>query len=135
MIRIYSKVIISSERYKYNNWEPGEVHRRVPDFCTAITNPLDLAYLATRNFKNKRCPLLAGVSSNFFTKHKKIQFLICWNCFPQTEVLYNMETFSQFKNIVPVTFVGKWRFTVSYIYNKEPLEQDCVQVYLEIIEG
>lgn len=74
MIRIYSKVIISSERYKYNNWEPGEIHRRVPDFCTAITNPLDLAYLATRNFKNKRCPLLAGVSSNLFTKNKKFNF-------------------------------------------------------------
>lgn len=70
------EVIISTDRYKYNNWEPGDVHRRVADFCLAIQNPTDIVYTTTKNFRNKRCPLLANVSLNIFWF---IEFLMIWN--------------------------------------------------------
>jgi hypothetical protein len=56
------KVDISSTRFNRNQWQMGEINRRIPDLCPLFTSENELWYPITQFFKHVDCPIAAGVS-------------------------------------------------------------------------
>jgi hypothetical protein len=62
VFKSHSQFFFNTERFDRGQWVPGELMRKVVDFCEAFHNPAEAWSVLAKYYKDLRCPIKAGVS-------------------------------------------------------------------------
>lgn len=121
--------IVYTERFDRGQWNTELMHSKIPDFCADIQNPTKPWYFITSKYEPKYCPFPAGVRNLI---RIVIVTMTTLNFF-QTKINFNMQPLVEIP-FVPPNYIGKWRVTMMGEFADEDGKQECMRIYLDLVE-